>query len=444
MDPKHSIGPDRIDYQETPGDLTEVHAAIEREHPEPTADVTPIPMWLTAVCGFAIAAAGVYLGMFHGGFRGDVFNERASSPDLLFPQVSTAKNANTPIGPKTLAEQGKAVYSSICQACHQANGGGVPGTFPPLAKSEWVAGSEKRLVAIILKGLQGPITVEGKQYNNVMPPQGDALSDEKIAAVASYVRANFGNSAPEITAAKVAAARAEFASHTGAFTEADLKAIPEDATLPGGNAPSGADPAAGGAKGAGGTGGGASAPPHTPQMGAGSPAKPAAGGGPAPTTTPAGATPAAPAGAAAAPAPAAGGAAAAPSPDQVQKLMAVGKMQYMSICVACHQPNGMGLPAVFPPLAKTEYVNGSPERFAAMVLKGNMGPIKVNGAQFNNVMPGQEALLSDDKIAAVLTYVRASFGNTSPAVTPDVVAAARKKYADRKTPWTEAELQAWK
>ena len=128
------------------------------------------------------------------------------------------------------------------------------------------------------------------------------------------------------------------------------------------------------------------------------------------------------------------------TPEQLEE----GKKQYMMICVACHQPTGMGLPMVFPPITKSEYVNGSAERLAAMILKGNAGPMTVDGKPYNNIMPGQEAVLSDEKIAAVLTYVRASFGNSAPPVTPEMVAAARKKYADRKTPWTEAELKAWK
>jgi mono/diheme cytochrome c family protein len=123
---------------------------------------------------------------------------------------------------------------------------------------------------------------------------------------------------------------------------------------------------------------------------------------------------------------------------------ALGKTTYMMICVACHQPTGAGLFPVFPPLTNSEYVNGSPERFAAMILKGNAGPMTVDGKLYNNMMPGQEAMLSDEKIAAVMTYVRANFSNSSSAVSADVVAGARKKFADRKTPWTEAELKAWK
>jgi nitrite reductase (NO-forming) len=129
--------------------------------------------------------------------------------------------------------------------------------------------------------------------------------------------------------------------------------------------------------------------------------------------------------------------------SHAQDQMELGKTVYMQLCVACHQPTGAGLPPVFPPVIQTEYVSGSPERFAAMILKGVIGPISVKGMTYNNMMPPQEALLTDEKIAAAITYVRGSFGNTSPAVSPEVVKAARAKFADRKTSWVEAELKAW-
>ncbi len=129
------------------------------------------------------------------------------------------------------------------------------------------------------------------------------------------------------------------------------------------------------------------------------------------------------------------------SPEQV----AAGKAVYMTICFACHQATGAGIPSVFPPLTKSEYVNGSPERFAAMILKGNLPPMTVNGTVYAaSPMPAQEGALTDDKVAAVMTYVRSSFDNTSGPITAEFVAGVRKKFADRKTSWTEAELKAWK
>jgi mono/diheme cytochrome c family protein len=387
-------------------DVTEVHAAVQREKPEPSAEVTPMPLWLTGVCGVAIAWAGMYFGLFMGGINGNVFNEYESTPAALFPLPATAGGAGAgAAAPElSLAQQGKAVYSQVCVACHQAGGTGVPGQYPPLAGSDIVQGSEKRVAAILLKGLQGPITVAGKPFSspNAMPAWEAQLSPKKIAAVLSYIRSEWGNKAAEISEAKIVAAKKEFAAQTAAWSEATLHEIPEDATLP--------------------DAGGAAAP---------NAAKPAAAAAPA-AAAPAAAAPAAGSAPAAAP--------AAASPE----VLALGKTTYMTICIACHQPTGAGLPMVFPPLTKSPYVNGNPERFAAIILKGNMGAFTVDGKPFNNVMPPQEAMLTDDKIAATMTFVRANFGNTSGPVTPDVVAAARKKFADRKTSWTQPELDAWK
>lgn len=234
-------GPERIDYRET-SDVTEVHAAIKREHGDPSADVTPIPLWLTLVCGVAILWAGAYLGVFHGGFSADVFNERDSSPALLFPTIAKKTGETEGSSAKqSLAEQGKKVYGQFCVTCHMPNGGGQPGVIPPLAGSEFVTGGEKRLIATLLKGIAGPLTVAGKSYNGAMPPWEAQLSAKKIAAVASYVRQDWGNAAPEVTEADVNAAKSELASSPTPLTEAALLQIPADASFA--DAPAGAAPA---------------------------------------------------------------------------------------------------------------------------------------------------------------------------------------------------------
>src|SRR5437868_1970765 len=121
-------GPERIDYNETP-DVTEVHAAVKREYGEPRADTTPLPLWLTGVCGAAVAWAGLYFGVFNGGLSGDVFNEYQSSPAVLFPLPQKHGGAEAGGGELPLAQQGKAVYAN-CQTCHQPSGQGVAGQFP--------------------------------------------------------------------------------------------------------------------------------------------------------------------------------------------------------------------------------------------------------------------------------------------------------------------------
>jgi len=101
---------------------------------------------------------------------------------------------------------GGKVYSVYCSGCHQRNGLGDSQRFPPLAGSEWVLGDKKRLIGVLLNGLEGPIEVKGQSYNNVMP-QHNFLKNEEIAEVLTHIRSNFGNSADAITADDVAAAR---------------------------------------------------------------------------------------------------------------------------------------------------------------------------------------------------------------------------------------------
>lgn len=99
----------------------------------------------------------------------------------------------------SVMEKGKQVFTTTCQACHQASGAGIPGAFPPLAQSDWVNGSPKRMVAIVLHGLQGEINVNNQKFQGVMPPFKDQLSAQDIAAVATYVRNSFGNKSAQVS-----------------------------------------------------------------------------------------------------------------------------------------------------------------------------------------------------------------------------------------------------
>ncbi len=124
-----------------------------------------------------------------------------------------------------LMEKGKQVYTTTCQACHQAIGAGILGAFPPLAESEWVRGSPKRLAAIVLHGLQGEISVKGQKFQGVMPPFKDQLKPEDIAAVATYVRNSFGNKADLVTVEAVNQVKQATASKTTPWNgESELNA----------------------------------------------------------------------------------------------------------------------------------------------------------------------------------------------------------------------------
>ena len=104
-------------------------------------------------------------------------------------------------GKPSLAK-GKLVYTTYCLSCHQADGGGVPNMNPPLINTPYVLGEKTRLIKILLNGLNEEVEINGSYYTNPMPAH-NFLKDEDIANVLSFVRNNFTNKAPVITAAEV-------------------------------------------------------------------------------------------------------------------------------------------------------------------------------------------------------------------------------------------------
>ncbi len=222
---------DEIDYVET-HDVAQVHAAIRREKSDPGEATTPAPVWLMSVCFLAMACAGFYLGMYNGGFDANVFDWYTRPlPGGSGSQVS--QNTAVELTPVMI---GQNVFKLNCQTCHQDSGLGIAGQYPPLAKSEYVNGGSERLGMILLKGVQGPIKVEGATFGAAVMPAWDKLSDQKIACVLTYVRQAWGNTGGEITPEQIAAARKQFAAKTDSWSEADLLKVPADAALPGGKA----------------------------------------------------------------------------------------------------------------------------------------------------------------------------------------------------------------
>ncbi len=103
---------------------------------------------------------------------------------------------------------------------------------------------------------------------------------------------------------------------------------------------------------------------------------------------------------------------------------ATGVEIYNRTCVSCHQANGEGLPNVYPPLSKSNYL-ADKEETIGQVIKGSSGELVVNGNKYNNTMPPQQ--LNDEEIASVLTYVYGNLGNSGGVVTPDEVKTVREK-----------------
>ena len=233
-DSKHSHGALDIDYRET-SNITHVHAAIQREKKDPLTDSVPIPFWLMGIFCVIFGWGLYYLGAFNGGYSGDVFNESAG-------QVSGKKGAAGAAGPEqplTVVQQGAKVFTN-CQQCHQPTGLGIPGQYPPLAGSEFVNGTPKRLAMILLKGLQGPVKVKGNTFNGQMP-SWTTLSDKQIAAVLTYIRQEWGNKGGEVAPEQITKERQAIKDRSDSWTEADLLAVPADAVLEG--APDAAAPA---------------------------------------------------------------------------------------------------------------------------------------------------------------------------------------------------------
>jgi mono/diheme cytochrome c family protein len=162
-----------------------------------------MPLFLLGFISAMIFVCSVYVVHYRGDFDPLVYDERYDAA-----AAKAAASGPKQLTPEQILASGKRLYQT-CAACHQANGLGVAGVYPPLAASEWVTGSEERLIRVLLHGLNGPIQVKGNPYNGAMPAFGKVSgggynwSDEKIAHVLSYIRHDWGNNAEFITKEKV-------------------------------------------------------------------------------------------------------------------------------------------------------------------------------------------------------------------------------------------------
>jgi mono/diheme cytochrome c family protein len=207
-DPHEAIQPDAPDFRETP-DI------------EPFSDLREhFPGWLYLVCGLALFLAGSSFTGFQT-FGQGMLDQGPGGPAAPAAGQQQAQAALSP------AQAGAKIYSQNCASCHQASGAGSPGSYPPLAGSEYVLGSKIRLSAILLKGLQGPVTVKGGSFGSmVMPGWEQAIPPEKLAGLMTYLRSAWGNNASAVTPDDVNAAKTKFGSHSSAFTADELQALP--------------------------------------------------------------------------------------------------------------------------------------------------------------------------------------------------------------------------
>lgn len=147
-----------------------------------------------------------------------------SAPDTSSSAAPWSSNA---AGATNTVADGATIYKR-CATCHQANGEGVAGTYPPLAGSEWINASDpSAAIRVFLHGLQGPVTVRGQTINGIMPPFGTGvpMSDAEIAAVLTHERSSWGNKAAAVTAEMVARERAATANQQGPWSVDQLQPL---------------------------------------------------------------------------------------------------------------------------------------------------------------------------------------------------------------------------
>ncbi len=177
----------------------------ERENPDPQERANPVPWPILGLAALLVGFGVVYI------LRADINSPATWGDGRSASELARAsKSASAKV-------DGAALFASLCAACHQATGLGLPGVFPPLAGSEWVIGKDATAAAILLHGINGALTVKGTVYNGAMPAFGGQLNDEQIAAVLTYVRSQWGNSAAAVSAETVAAAREAHKARTGPF-----------------------------------------------------------------------------------------------------------------------------------------------------------------------------------------------------------------------------------
>jgi mono/diheme cytochrome c family protein len=195
--------------------MQKVHAQLMREKEEPHEGFNPIPVFLVFVIMVLGFWGGIYLVLYSGDFRADAFDPKfkGTAKAAVVPEIS-------------LFDRGAKVYRNQCAQCHQAEGNGLAGVYPPLAGSSWVTGHPEVMARILINGLNGPIEVKGNTYNGNMPafgPGGLDLKTKDIAGVITYVRQEWGNSASEVTEAMMDTYLEQYSGRSTPWQAAELR-----------------------------------------------------------------------------------------------------------------------------------------------------------------------------------------------------------------------------
>ncbi|MDR5171397.1 cytochrome c [Methylobacillus flagellatus] len=194
-----------------------LHDDAMHETAEPFEDTIKGPVWFYLFVVLSMVVGAFYLGRHMGRL------DTAAHIGFLH---EGGKPGQAQESAPAATVSGASIFGSRCATCHQANGQGVPGAFPPLVGAKYVLESPEVLVNIILHGLQGEIEVAGQTYNGIMPPWASQLGDEEVAAVASYIRSELGdNKADKVDAALVKKVREQTKDRQTPWTADELEAL---------------------------------------------------------------------------------------------------------------------------------------------------------------------------------------------------------------------------
>lgn len=197
--------------------------AVPSDVREPRAGTAGIPLWFVIMGFLLIYGLLVYFDQNSGWFKPEIYTPFHTPEQLLDSQLRKG-------GFDRVLAQKK--FETVCGICHQPDGMGKPGQFPPLAGSEWANGTPNRLVRIPLLGISGPIKVKGQNWNLSMPGL-PSTSDEDLAPILTYVRSSWGNKGDEVKPAQVKAIRAELGGRTQQLNgEAELQKIADTTPKP--------------------------------------------------------------------------------------------------------------------------------------------------------------------------------------------------------------------
>lgn len=208
-------------------DLDRLHSAVKREKADLPPESQPAPLWAVFLLMLVAIVAGAQLGPMTGGWSFDTSNPFAVANGGGDPRPKK-EGEGAGADPFANAMKKGASGYSLCGGCHQGNGAGIPGSFPPLAGSEFVKGGTERLIRIVQHGITGPIVVNGQAFNvpGGMQPFGGAMSAQDLANVLTFIRNSWGNEGTMITKEMVEKVRAE-EKRASQWTEAELKPFAE-------------------------------------------------------------------------------------------------------------------------------------------------------------------------------------------------------------------------